>query len=106
VERGIIDDERDWHKWFKCSDIDPTILPSEVVHQARTKGYKQLFGYLILRRPVTTYKLLRKFSRYMTISDILKLLCSPFSKKAKTRKPELPEWMIEQGLSAPIRKAS
>ena len=28
VARGIIDDERDWHKWFKCSDIDPTALPS------------------------------------------------------------------------------
>jgi radical SAM superfamily enzyme YgiQ (UPF0313 family) len=38
VDRGIIDDERDWHKWFKCSDIDPTILPSHVVHNARKKG--------------------------------------------------------------------
>jgi hypothetical protein len=42
----------------------------------------------------------------MTISDIFKLLLSPFIKKAKTRKPELPEWMIEQGLDAPIRTAS
>jgi hypothetical protein len=25
IDRGIIDDERDWHKWFKCSDIDPYI---------------------------------------------------------------------------------
>ena len=106
VERGIIDDERDWHKWFKCSDIDPTILPSEVVQQARTKGYKQLFGYLVLRRPIATFRLLRKFSRYMTASDIFRLLWSPFSKKDKTRKPELPEWMIEQGLEAPVRTAS
>ena len=106
VDRDIIDDERDWHKWFKCSDIDPTILPSEVVHQARIKGYKQLFVYLLLRRPIATFRLLRKFGRYMTVSDILKLLWSPFSKKAKTRKPELPEWMIEQGLGAPVRAAS
>jgi radical SAM superfamily enzyme YgiQ (UPF0313 family) len=106
VERGIIDDERDWHKWFKCSDIDPTILPSEVIQQARIKGYKQLFGYLILRRPIATFKLLRKFGRYMTVTDIFRLLLSPFIKKDKTRKPELPEWMIEQGLEAPVRTVS
>ena len=28
VARGIIDDERDWHKWFKCSDIDPPRRPA------------------------------------------------------------------------------
>ncbi len=106
VDRGIIEDERDWHKWFKCSDIDPTILPSEVVHQARKKGYIKLFGYLALHRPMATYRLLRKFGRYMTASDIFTLLWSPFRKKALTRKPELPEWMIEQGLDAPIREAS
>jgi radical SAM superfamily enzyme YgiQ (UPF0313 family) len=106
MERGIINDDRDWHKWFKCSDIDPTILPSEVVHQARKKGYMLLFGYLLLLRPVATFRLLRKFSRYMTTSDICKLLWGPFSKKAKTRKPELPEWMVEQGLDSPIRTAS
>ncbi len=106
VKRGIIDDELDWHKWFKCSDIDPTILPSEEVHQARVKGYKRMFGYMIFCRPLATFRLLRKFSRYMTTSDILKLIWSPFSKKTKTRRPELPEWMIEQGLDAPIRSVS
>jgi radical SAM superfamily enzyme YgiQ (UPF0313 family) len=106
VDRDIIDDERDWYKWFKCSDIDPTILPSEVVHHARKRGYIKLFGYLVLHRPITTLRLLRKFGRFMTASDIFELLWSPFRKKALTRKPELPEWMIEQGLNAPIRKAS
>ncbi len=106
VDQGIIDDERDWDKWFKCSDIDPTILPSHVVHQARKKGYIKLFGYLATRRPIATYRLLRKFGRYMTAKDIFTLLWSPFRKRTLTRKPELPEWMIEQGLDAPIRKAS
>ena len=32
IARGIIDDDLDWHKWFKCSDIDPTTLPSGVVN--------------------------------------------------------------------------
>ncbi len=106
VERGIINDECDWHKWFKCSDIDPTILPSDVVHQARKKGYMHLFGYMIIHRPLATFRLLRRFGQYMTASDIFKLLWSPFRKKALTRKPELPEWMIEQGLDSPIREVS
>ena len=106
VDKGIIDDKVDWHKWFKCSDIDPNILPSEVVHQARKKGYIKLFGYLALHRPVATFRLLRRFGRYMTASDIFTLLWSPFRKKALTRKPELPQWMIEQGLNAPIRNTT
>lgn len=103
IERGIIDDERDWHKWFKCSDIDPTVLPSEVVHKTRKKGYRLLFGYLIFRRPIKFFKLIRRFSRYMKFSDVIKLLWSPFRKKTFTRKPELPAKMIDQGLEAPVR---
>ena len=103
VDRGIIEDERDWKKWFKCSDIDPTILPSEVVHRARKKGYMKLFGYLVIHRPVTTFRLLRRFGRFMTARDIFTLLWSPFRKKQLSHKPELPEWMIEQGLDAPLR---
>ncbi|MCK5572452.1 MAG: B12-binding domain-containing radical SAM protein, partial [Bacteroidetes bacterium] len=103
IERGIIDDERDWNKWFKCSDIDPTILPSEVVNQARMKGYLRLFGNRIFRRPLSTFKLLRRFSRYMKKSDILKLLLSPFRRRRLTRKPDLPAKMIDAGLEAPIR---
>ena len=64
----------------------------------------KLFGYLALHRPVATFRLLRRFGRYMTASDIFNLLWSPFRKKTLTRKPELPEWMIEQGLEAPIRE--
>ncbi len=90
VERGIIDDDKDWNKWFKCSDIDPTVLPSEKVNQIRMKGYLLLFGYRILFRPLQTFKLIRKFGRYMKYSDIFTLLWSPFRKKDLTRKPDLP----------------
>jgi radical SAM superfamily enzyme YgiQ (UPF0313 family) len=103
IDCGIIDDERDWNKWFKCSDIDPTVLPSEAVHRARMKGYLLLFGYRILRRPVSTFRLILRFSRYMKFSNVLKLLWSPFRRKTLTRKPELPARMIDQGLDAPVR---
>jgi len=98
IDRGIIDDERDWNKWFKCSDIDPTILPSEAVNRVRKKGYLLLFSYRILHRPVSTFGVIRRFSRYMTFSNVLKLLWSPFRRKAITRKPERPARMIDRGL--------
>ncbi|UCG12010.1 MAG: B12-binding domain-containing radical SAM protein [Deltaproteobacteria bacterium] len=103
LDRGIIDDERDWDKWFKCSDIDPTILPSEVVNRARQKGYVILFARRLLFRPIKTFQLLRTLGRHMKKSDILKLLASPFRRRTLTRKPALPAKMLDLGLEAPIR---
>ncbi|MGD9136542.1 MAG: radical SAM protein [Desulfobacterales bacterium] len=103
VDRGIIDDVRDWHKWFKCSDIDPTILPGEVINRARMKGYALLFARRIFGRPIQSYRLVRTFGRYMKASDIFKFLSSPFRKRAPSRKPELPARMIDLGLNAPVR---
>ena len=106
IDRGIIEDDRDWYKWFKCSDIDPTILPSEVVNETRKKGYILMIKYKLLHRPVATLGLVRQFMRYMKFSDVMKLISSPFRKKTFTYNPDLPEKMIEQGLDAPIRIAS
>lgn len=104
VERGIIDDKRDWKKWFKCSDIDPTILAGDVVNRARQKGYMLLFANRLLLRPFQTIKLLRRFGRFMKKGDIMKLLMSPFRKRTLTLKPSLPSPMIDLGLTAPVRK--
>lgn len=90
VQRGIIDDKLDWDKWFKCSDIDPTVLPSDVVNRARQKGYRKLFMYRFLRRPIQTFQLLHRFSRHMSMRDVLKLLWSPFRKHQLTLTPTLP----------------
>ena len=100
VDRGIIDDERDWYKWFKCSDIDPTILPSEVVNNVRMKGYAYLFLLRIFNRPIQSYKLVRSFSRYMKASDIYKLLSSPFRRRTLSRQPELPAKMINNDMKS------
>ena len=103
VARGILDDERDWHKWFKCSDIDPTTLPSAVVNRLRAKGYGLLFLHRVLKRPIQTWKLLRTFGRHMKTSDIIKLLSSPFRRRTLTRKAELPARMMDLGLEEPDR---
>lgn len=106
LQRGIIDDERDWDKWFKCSDIDPTVLPSETVNRARQKGYALLFARRIFFRPLQTFKLLRTLGRHMKFTDILKLLSSPFRRRTLNRKSELPARMIDLGLTAPVRNAA
>jgi anaerobic magnesium-protoporphyrin IX monomethyl ester cyclase len=103
LERGILDDDLDWDKWFKCSDIDPTVLPSETVNRARQKGYALLFAQRLLLRPIRTFKLLRTLSRHMKYADIFRLLSSPFRRRMLNRKPELPARMVEQGLTAPVR---
>ena len=99
INRGIIDDERDWDKWFKCSDIDPTVLPSEEVNSLRMKGYTSLFARRIFQRPIQTLTLLITFSRHMKISDIFKLLWSPFQKRVLNRKANLTARMEDLGLT-------
>lgn len=106
LDRGILDDDRDWHKWFKCSDIDPTVLPSETVNRVRQKGYAILFAHRILARPLQTFKLLRTLGRHMKWFDIFKLLSSPFRRRVLNRIPELPAQMLERGLTSPLRPAT
>jgi radical SAM superfamily enzyme YgiQ (UPF0313 family) len=103
LKRGIIDDARDWQKWFKCSDIDPTVLPGEVINRARQKGYAILFGKRVFFRPLKTLDLLRVFGRHMKVTDIIRLLASPFRRRKLLRAPELPARMLNLGLTAPIR---
>lgn len=103
MDRGIIDDDRDWFKWFKCSDIDPTVLPGRVVNRARQKGYAMLFLRRLFGRPIQTFHLLRAFGRHMKVVDIFRLLSSPFRRRKLTHPSDLPARMMDAGLTAPIR---
>jgi radical SAM superfamily enzyme YgiQ (UPF0313 family) len=103
VDRGIIDDERDWDKWFKCSDIDPTALSGAAVNRVRMQGYALLFARRLFRRPLRTYRLLRLLGRHMKKTDIFHLLWSPFRRRGLTRQPDLPARMLEMGLIEPVR---
>jgi anaerobic magnesium-protoporphyrin IX monomethyl ester cyclase len=103
LDSNILDDDRDWDKWFKCSDIDPAVLPSEKVNRVRQRGYALLFAHRLLWRPIRTYRLLRTLGRFMKSSDIFKLLSSPFRRRTLNRAPELPARMIDLGLTTPVR---
>ena len=83
VQRGLVNEEEDWYKYFKCSSIDPTVLSGEEIHKARTVGMKKLIKYKFLHYPRQTFRLLRRFARYMPLKDVIYLVIKPFLGKKK-----------------------
>ena len=50
VKRGLVNDATDWYKYFKCSKIDPTCFPGEVINDVRRPVWR-LFIYKLLHYP-------------------------------------------------------
>jgi predicted small metal-binding protein len=78
LRRGLVTDAKDWYKYFKCSEIDPTCLPGETINSVRQEGLKRLFLYKIFHHPLQTWKLLRRFLRFMPVRDVAYLIAKPF----------------------------
>jgi radical SAM superfamily enzyme YgiQ (UPF0313 family) len=87
VKRGLVNEATDWYKYFKCSEIDPTCLPGETINRVRQEGLKRLFLYKLIHYPVQTFKLLRRFLRFMPARDVIYLIVKPFlgQKKGATK---------------------
>jgi anaerobic magnesium-protoporphyrin IX monomethyl ester cyclase len=87
VKRGLVSDITDWYKYFKCSEIDPTCLPGEVINKVRQEGLRKLFLYKLSHYPLQTYRLLRRFLRFMPARDVIYLIIKPFvgQKKGATK---------------------
>ncbi|ALA57135.1 B12-binding domain-containing radical SAM protein [Nitrospira moscoviensis] len=87
VKRGLVNEIADWYKYFKCSEIDPTCLPGATINRVRQEGLKKLFLYKLSRYPIQTFKLLRRFLRYMPVRDVVYLIIKPFlgQKKGATK---------------------
>jgi hypothetical protein len=96
VQRGLVDDNKDWFKYFKCSSIDPTVLPGEEIHRIRTEELRKLILYKFTHYPLQTLRLLRRFVRYMPLRDVIYLLVKPFlGKKAGATKAEIISRAVE-----------
>lgn len=96
VRRGLVNDLTDWYKYFKCSEIDPTCLPGEVINTERAAGLRRLFRYKLLHYPVQTFRLLRRFLRYMPVRDVAYLILKPFlGKKRGATKAEVLSRAVE-----------
>ncbi|MBA5865780.1 MAG: radical SAM protein [Nitrospira sp. CR1.3] len=87
VKRGLVSETTDWYKYFKCSEIDPTCLPGETINRVRQEGLKKLFLYKLSHYPLQTFKLLRRFLRFMPVRDVVYLIAKPFlgQKKGATK---------------------
>lgn len=83
LARGLVDDRRDWFKYFKCSEIDPTCLAGEVINRERSAGLRRLFLRRLLRHPLHTLALVRRFTRYMPLRDVAYLIVKPFLGKRR-----------------------
>jgi radical SAM superfamily enzyme YgiQ (UPF0313 family) len=83
VKRGLVNDATDWYKYFKCSEIDPTCLSGEVINDERQAGLRRLFIYKVLHYPRQTFRLLRRFLRFMPLRDVAYLIIKPFLGKKK-----------------------
>jgi len=98
VRRGLVNDVTDWYKYFKCSEIDPTCLPGDVINNERTAGLRRLFIYKLTHYPVQIFTLLRRFLRYMPLRDVLYLIVKPFlGKKQGQTKAEVLSRAVEHG---------
>ncbi len=91
LQRGLVNDVDDWFKYFKCSEIDPTCLPGEVINTERSAGLRRLFLYKIRHYPWQTARLLRRFTRFMKLRDVVYLIIKPFlgNKSGPTRNETL-----------------
>ena len=98
VKRGLVDDRTDWYKYFKCSEIDPTCLPGEVINRERTAGFRRLFRYKLRHHPMQTVRLLRRFLRFMRFRDVAYLIVKPFLGAGKgPTKNEMLSRAVEHG---------
>jgi len=98
VKRGLVNDATDWYKYFKCSTIDPTCLAGELIHDVRRAGLRRLFIYKLLHYPAQTFRLLRRFFRYMPARDVIYLIIKPFlGKKKGATKSEVLSRAVEHG---------
>src|SRR2546422_1408100 len=83
VKRELVSERDDWYKYFKCSAIDPTCLSGEIINDERRAGLRRLFLYKLLHYPGQTYRLLRRFLRYMPVRDVVYLITKPFLGKGQ-----------------------
>ncbi len=87
IRRNLVDEARDWIKYFNCSEIDPTCLPGEVINRERSAGFRRIFLYKLLHYPLQTVRLLRRFTRFMPLRDVVYLILKPFLGKPRGPTP-------------------
>jgi hypothetical protein len=69
-----------------------------VINDVRRAGLRRLFIYKLLHYPRQTFRLLRRFLRYMPLRDVVYLIIKPFlGKKKGATKAEVLSRAVEHG---------
>jgi radical SAM superfamily enzyme YgiQ (UPF0313 family) len=98
AKRGLVNDAQDWYKYFKCTSIDPTCLSGEEVHRIRNEELRKLILYKFIHHPMQTFRLLKRFTRFMKLRDVIYLIAKPFlGKKSGSTKAEVISRAVEHG---------
>jgi radical SAM superfamily enzyme YgiQ (UPF0313 family) len=96
LQRGLVNDETDWYKYFKCSSIDPTVLPGEVIHAIRSREMRRLIIYKFVHYPRQAFRLMTRLAHSMPLRDIVYMLIKPFlGKKTGQTKAEVLSRAVE-----------
>ena len=82
VARGLIDDERDWHRMFRVHEIYPEAIDSATLFRVRSTQVKRLILQKVLTRPRDAARILRRFLASMSPADVYRLVFSTQSKPA------------------------
>jgi radical SAM superfamily enzyme YgiQ (UPF0313 family) len=78
IERGLVNDDVDWYKYFKCSSIDPTVLAGEKIHEIRSRELKRLIIRKFIFFPRQAFGLTFRLMRNMPWRDVLMFFIKPF----------------------------
>jgi radical SAM superfamily enzyme YgiQ (UPF0313 family) len=74
LQRGLVDDEKDWSKSFICSELDPTVLSGdEFYNKISADEMRRLMAYKALHYPIQSLRALWRYGRYMPIKGLLHL---------------------------------
>ncbi len=76
VDKGLIDDGKDWDKIFPAHEIYPDALDSGALFALRSKLVRRLIVRKITGHPWQALKIIRRFLKCMSVTDIYSLLTS------------------------------
>ena len=85
VERGLVDDEKDWDKMFPVHSIHPDTIDSKTLFSLRSKLVKRLVRRKITKHPRDAAKVLLRFLQSMSLRDVYLLLTSSKSDHSTKR---------------------
>ena len=94
VHRGLVDEEKDWFKYFNCSQIDPTVLLNEKIIRIQVEELRRLVIYKFLRYPLQTLRLLWRLARYMPGKEFIYMVAKRL--KIPNRAEPIPQTVKQQ----------